>query len=180
MFIYNLKINGSKTFKIIFTFLTLILIFILVLVTYKIFYGAKNNSNISSMENDILHIKAKNYTNILKTVHDNIDDYIDMKLNFTGYIYRLGDFKDNQFVLARNMIISSDFNYVIVGFLCEYDNIKNFKDFTWVNVTGYITKGDYNGDMPILKITDIKLVDKPNDEFVYPPDDNCIPTISWI
>ena len=31
--------------------------------------------------------------------------------------------------------------------------------------------------MPIIKITDIKSVDKPSkDEYVYPPDDSYIPT----
>ena len=57
---------------------------------------------------------------------------------------------------------------------------KNFKDGAWVNATGYITKGDYHGEIPILKITDIKACDKPNNEFVYPPDENYIPTSSWL
>ena len=180
MFIYNFRINGSKVFKVFFTFLTLLLIFILVFVTYKIFYGAKNDSEACAPKNNIFNISAKNYTNVLKTVHDDIKTYIGMKINFTGYVYRMIDFNENQFVLARNMIISSDFNYVVVGFLCDYDNIKNFKDGTWVNVTGEIMKGDYHGDMPILKVTDIKKVDKPNDEYVYPPDENYIPTSSWL
>ena len=31
--------------------------------------------------------------------------------------------------------------------------------------------------MPIIKITDINIVDKPsNDEYVYPPDESYIPT----
>lgn len=180
MFIYNFRINGSKVFKVIFTFLTLLLIFILVLVTYKIFYGAKNNTEACSPKNNVFNIQSQNYTNVLKSVHDDIDNYINMKINFTGYVYRMLDFKDNQFVLARNMIISSDYKYVVVGFLSESDDIKSIKDGAWVNVTGYITKGDYHGDIPILKVTEIKTVDKPNDEFVYPPDENYIPTTSWL
>ena len=65
-------------------------------------------------------------------------------------------------------------------FLCEYNDINDFEDGSWVNVTGEITKGDYHGDMPIIKVTEIKSCDKPNDEFVYPPDENYIPTSSWI
>ena len=30
--------------------------------------------------------------------------------------------------------------------------------------------------MPIIKITELKSTDKPNDEYVYPPDDTYIPT----
>ena len=75
------------------------------------------------------------------------------------------------------MIVSSNSQSVVVGFLCEYDNAKDFADNSWVQVTGTIIKGDYHGDMPIVKITDIKSVNKPSsDEYVYPPDDNYIPT----
>ena len=125
-------------------------------------------------------VSAKNYTNVLKAVHEDIDTYVGKKINFTGYVYRLIDFDDNQFVLARNMVISSGFNYVIVGFLCEYDDINNFGDGSWVNVTGEITKGDYHGDIPVIKVLEINSCEKPNDEYVYPPDENYIPTSSWI
>ena len=30
--------------------------------------------------------------------------------------------------------------------------------------------------MPIIKVTDIKVVNKPNEEYVYPPDESYIPT----
>ncbi|MBR3002134.1 MAG: hypothetical protein IKF38_00980 [Clostridia bacterium] len=180
MFIFNLKVNGSKIFKIFFTCITLLLIFILVYVTFKIFYGSKNSIDACAPKENIFNISANNYTNVLKAVHDDIDTYVGKKINFTGYVYRILDLKENQFVLARNMIISSDFNYVIVGFLCESNEIGKFKDGTWVNVTGEITKGDYHGDMPIIKVTEIKACGEPSDEFVYPPDENYIPTSSWL
>ena len=180
MFICNVKVNGSKMFKIFFTFITSLLIIILIFVTYKVFQGANSNVKACIPQSDVFEILPKNYTNVLKTVHNNIDSYIGTKINFTGYIYRVLDLKDNQFILGRNMIISSDFQYVVVGFLCECDNAKDFQDETWVNVTGVITKGDYHGDMPILNVVDINTCSKPQEEYVYPPDDNYIPTNSWI
>lgn len=170
MFIYNFKINGTKLFKYFFTGIILLIIVILCIVCIKIFSKANSTSNCTS-SNNISKLTANNYTNVLKTVHDNIDDYVGSKINFTGYVYRLLDLQDNQFVLARNMIISSDFQYVVVGFLCECENAKDFSDNTWVEIKGEITKGDYHGDMPIVKITEIKKVDKPNEEYVYPPDE---------
>ena len=86
------------------------------------------------------------------------------------------DLKENQFVLARDMIISSDYQSVVVGFLCEYEKAKEFEDNTWVEITGEVTKGDYHGDMPIIKITSINKTSAPNDDKVYPPDDSYIPT----
>lgn len=180
MFILNFKVNGSKVFKIFFTCVTLLIIFILAFVTFKVFDGSKKSYSACTPPNGVFNISSNNYTNVLKAVHDDIDTYTGKKINFTGFVYRIYDLKDNQFVLARNMIISPDNQYVVVGFLCEYDNIKDYQDGCWINITGEITKGNYYGDMPIIKINEIKIVDVPNDEFVYPPSDSYIPTSSWL
>ena len=178
MFIYNFKVNGSKIFKYFFTGIVILIICILVFVSIKLFVGAKNDRNISRCmpQSDVSTISAKNYTNVLKAVHENIDDYVGVKIQFTGYVYRVLDLTDTQFILARDMMISSDFQYVIVGFLCEYENAQSFANETWVELTGEITKGNYHGDMPIVKVTEMKTVDKPNEEYVFPPDDTYIPT----
>lgn len=177
MFVYNVKINGSKVFKIFFAVVIFLIICILGVVLFRIFSGA-NKASSCMPQNDVSEISAKNYTNVLKTVHENIDNYVGMKIRFTGYIYRVSDLNDNQFVLARDMIISSNSQFLVVGFLCEYKNAKDFPDDTWVTVTGEIQKGDYHGDMPILMITDISESQKPSEEYVYPPDESYIPTSS--
>ena len=150
---------------------------------YKVFSGANNSTRSESClpKNDVSQISVKNYTNVLKAVHENIDSYIGKKICFTGYVYRVLDLQNNQFVLARDMIVNSNFQTVVVGFLCEYDSAKDFTDNSWVQITSEIIKGDYHGDMPIIKITDIKIVDKPSqEEYVYPPDDSYIPTVGII
>ena len=103
---------------------------------------------------------------------------IGKKIHFTGYIYRLNDFKDTDFVLAREMLLNSNSKEetLIVGFLCSSEISKEFQTGTWVEITGIISKGDYHGDIPILEVTDIKKIDKPEDIYVYPPDDNYVPT----
>lgn len=184
MFVYNVKINGGKIFKYFFVGVILLLIVIVGVVSFKLFKGASNSTNSSDLDNqstcipqdNIFKITTSNYTNVLKTVHDNIDNYIGLKVNFIGYIYRVLDLNENQFVLARNMVISSDFKYVVVGFLCEYDKSKELQDGAWVELTGEITKGNYHGDIPIVKVVDIKEINKPNEEYVYPPDESYIPT----
>lgn len=178
MFIYNIKVNGSKLFKYFFIGIVLLVVVIVGIVSFRVFYGASNSSGDSSCspQSKVSKLSASNYTNVLKAVHETIDDYVGVTINFTGYVYRVLDLNENQFILARNMIISSDFQSVVVGFLCEYENSKDFEDGTWVELTGKITKGNYHGDMPIVKVIEIKKVDKPNEEFVYPPDESYIPT----
>lgn len=176
MFIYNLKVDGNKLGKIFLGILLGIIIIITAIVVYRILGNNffKTNDDTNSVK--VQELAVSNYTNVLKTVHDNIDDYVGMKVSFSGYIHRMVDFKENQFVLARDMVISSDLQTVIVGFLCECDDIKQYADKTWIQIEGEIIKGDYHGDMPILKITKIQKIDKPSDEYVYPPDAAFVPT----
>lgn len=178
MFVFNVKVNGIKLFKTFIISSVILLLIIIYIVIFRIINGAKNNPNNSSClpQNKVNIISTSNYTNVLKAVHENIDDYVGVQINFTGYIYRVLDLKENQFVLARDMIVSSDFQSVIVGFLCEYENAREFKDNTWIEITGEIYKGSYHGDMPIVRITKINEVTKPNDEYVYPPNETYIPT----
>lgn len=183
MFVFNVKVNGSKIFKNFFIGVIILLILILGIVMYKVFSGANDSTKNQKClpQKGISQISSRNYTNVLKTVHENIDSYIGKKICFTGYVYRVLDLQENQFVLARDMIINSNSQTVVVGFLCEYDVAKDFADNTWVNVTGEILKGDYHGDMPIIRVTEIKKVDKPSqEEYVYPPDDSYIPTAGII
>jgi len=74
------------------------------------------------------------------------------------------------------MVISSDFQTVVVGFLCNSDKISDIEDGTWIKITGEITKGNYHGNIPEIRITELERTEKPTDEYVYPPDDTYIPT----
>ncbi len=183
MFVYNVKMSGNKLYKSIFAILIIISIILFILSIYHIFknfsptiqnesYAVDDSINLD----DVSEISSENYTNTLKQIHDNLDEYIGRKISFTGYIYKIDALEKNQFVLARNMIINQASQTVIVGFLCQYDNIQDFKELSWVHVTGTIEKGYLDGEIPILKITNIEKANKPKDEFVYPPDDTYIPT----
>jgi putative membrane protein len=117
----------------------------------------------------------------LKAVHENLSSYEGMKIKFTGYVYKILDLESNQFILARDMIISSDYQAVVVGFLSEYSKSSDLKDGAWVEITATITKGSYhNEEIPVLKILSLINTTCPQDEFVYPPDNSYVPTSGMI
>ena len=183
MQIFNFKINKSFILKGILLLFIVICFIILAFSAYKLFKEMKNYNNERFIVNDstfdsnsTAEIPAEQYTNILKEVHDNLDEYIGQKITFTGYVYKIDYLKDNQFVLARNMIINPANQTVIVGFLSEYDNISQFENYTWVRITGTIQKGNLNGPIPIIHVTQIVPTEKPQTEYVYPPKDTYIPT----
>ena len=180
MHIYSFKLNGKLLTKILFVIIGLIVAGYFFYSAYLI-YSNSFKVNDNQKTEDVINITPENYTNVLKTVHENLDSHVGKTICFTGYVYRMNDFSNNQFVLARDMIISSDMQTLVVGFLCDCNKIKSYKNNTWVEITGTITKGDYHGCMPVIKIKSIKKVDKPNDNiYVFPPDDTFVPTSSII
>lgn len=175
MFIYNVKFNSKSIVKICLIVLSVIIVIFFLFSLYRILSSSfKTKDEIP--EPDVAYIDTKSYTNVLKSVYENLDLYVGQKICFAGYVYRNIDFPENEFVLARDMIIEGSTQPLIVGFLCSCGAAKDFTDNTWVEITGEITKGNYHGEIPIIKVTKIKEVSKPTDEFVCPPDATYIPT----
>ena len=174
MFIYNISLKNNTIKKIGIVLLSLLVIIVFITVGFKFYKVASTVTVKDSINTSVLEINSLNYTSILKDSHENIDKYVGKKVKFTGFVYRLYDFNSNQFVLAREMIISSNNHAVVVGFLSEYENINNFKDGSWVEIEGVIEKGCYHGDIPIIKIKNLKETNVPSDEYVYPPDGSYI------
>lgn len=179
MFIYNFKIKGGIALRIILIILSIFMLAVFSISIYKIFFASgkfkvKDNINVK----DITEIEAQNYTNILQAVHDNPDSYIGMKIKFTGYMYRLFDFGEEQFVIARDMFVNNEKTQtVVVGFLCQYKDADNYEDGTWVDLTGIIEKGKYhNQEIPIIKVTNIEKTGKPDNGIVNPPNNTYTPT----
>ena len=175
MFVCNLKLNSKSIVKIGLIVIAIIIVIFFILSLYKILSSSfKIRDEIK--EPDVAYLTADEYTNVLKSVYENIDTYVGQKICFSGYVYRCIDFSDTQFVLARDMLVEGSTKSLIVGFLCTYKNASEFANDTWIEITGEITKGNYHGELPIVKVTKIKEVSKPANEFCYPPDSTYIPT----
>lgn len=179
MFVFNIKLNKKLIFKISLSLMFLIAIIVAVLGILQIINKSNNvdnnylNDSIPSSE--IAQIKPQNYTNILKSVHENLDDYVGQKISFSGYIYRVTGFSEDQFVLARDMDIGNN-QTLVVGFLSTSEKAKEFPTYTWIEITGEITKGYYNGEVPMLKILSIEKASKPENATVCVPDSSYVPT----
>ena len=179
MFIYNVKINGGIALKAIIVILSIFMLFVFGISVYKIFFASgKFEVNDRIQTKEIIEINSDNYANILQSVHDDLGSYVGMKIKITGYIYRVIDFEENQFVIARDMYINEEkLQSVIIGFLTQYKNAINFKNGEWVELIGVIEKGKYhNEEIPIIKVTELKQVELPKNPFVMPPSDSYIPT----
>jgi uncharacterized repeat protein (TIGR03943 family) len=169
MFVCNFKFNRKLAIKLAIVFFIIILCVVFGVVGVRFHNTASAFRVKDEIPSDYLEINSNNYADILKDSHENIDEYVGKKVKFVGFVYRLYDFNENQFVLAREMIISSDNHAVVVGFLCNCENAKNFEDDCWVEAEGVIEKGNYHGDLPVIKITNLNKTSVPDDEYVFPP-----------
>ncbi len=178
MFVKNFKLNSKMIFKIIFVILFILIFIMCIFGVAKMLRSKEQTTNPSNnvSKGNINVLTTRNYTNVLKTVHSDLDTYVGKKIQFTGFVYRLYDFSNEQFVLGRQMIVSSDMQAVVVGFLCHLNGADKYKDGCWVEIEGTITKGDYHGAIPVIEIEGIKEVKTPSDEYVYPPEETYIPT----
>ena len=116
MFVLNVKFN-KKVFIKVFTVVVIILVTTLFIFTIKkvIIPASKNkmlkmnvNANAISnnkINNKILEINSNNFTTFLKNCNENIDSYVGKTVHISGFVYRLSDFAQNQFVVARLMPI---------------------------------------------------------------------------
>ena len=106
MFVYNVKLNSKNIVKISLFIISVIIVILFLLSLYKILSSTfKVNDNIPTPE--ISYINVNEYTNVLKSVYEKLDNYVGQKICFSGYVYRNLDFSETQFVLARDMIINS-------------------------------------------------------------------------
>ena len=174
MFIYNIKLNGKSLFKIVFAILVIIISALFLTSSCKLLSSSFKVKD--SVNMDINNISPNNYTNVLKAVYEDLDTYIGKEICFTGYVYRLKDFNEKQFVLARNMVTNDPHTTFVVGFLCECDKLSEYPENSWIKITGTIKKGYYKGEIPIIKINTIESTEEPKDKLVPMPDDTYIPT----
>ena len=162
MFVCNVKVNVKK----IMIWFGVIAVIIAICLELGLF--GKNEKDVDIYENNIDYIiTEKNFTNMLKDIHENIDSNVGKTIKISGFVFTMPDFKDNYFVCGRNMLLSG--NEKVVGFLCDYENAYDLLESEWVEVTGVIEKGFYQTDMPIIQVKELTKITAPENTFVNPP-----------
>lgn len=157
MKIFNICLSKSKILSIF--VIAIALIFVIFAIT---------SFSKQILSSNYIEITNTNYTNILMDAYDNIEKYLGKSISITGYIFRLSEFGNNEFVIARDMLANNTQSQV-VGFLCNYNQISQYETNSWIKINGVIEKGHYFGEIPIIKVKSIKKVTTPNDIFVTPP-----------
>ncbi|MCL2383589.1 MAG: hypothetical protein FWC79_05575 [Oscillospiraceae bacterium] len=176
MFVYNIKLDSKNIVKVVFVVLCIIITLFFIYSTYQIITESFRVQDEVPVP-DVQVLTTGNYANVLRVVYNNLQDYLGIHVSFTGYVYRQSDFPPDEFVLARNLVVS-DTDIFILGFLCRYPDISNIPDGTWIEITGEISEGTYNGQIPIVIVNELKQIEAPTEDiYLQPPDNAYIPTM---
>ena len=158
MFVVNFKLNIKKVLLICF----LLGLAIATIVEFSSIDTATVNSK-KDKAYDYL-INENNWCEAIKAIHDNIDENVNKTVKITGFVFRMPDFKDTYFVCGRYTISNSQ--DMVAGILCDFENASKLLDNEWVEITGIISKCDYNGQMPVIKVGSVQKVAAPPNTFV--------------
>ena len=55
---------------------------------------------------------------------------------------------------------------MVAGLMCNFDDASKLIDNEWIELTGVIIEGNYNGNIPIVKVGKIEKITAPANTFV--------------
>lgn len=110
---------------------------------------------------------------LFSTYYDNIsidiENYEHKTIELKGFVYKEDGLQPNQLVISRFLITHCIADAGIIGFLSEFPEAEILEEDTWIEASGIIVKTSYNGvDLPMIKIKDWKIIDEPEQPYVYP------------
>lgn len=148
--------------------------------TYKTdLYGSKTESdrngtisqNKLDISNGIIKINSKNFVLSLDEIIGNLSKYDGMRIEITGFIYEDPslNLEENQFIIARYMMVCCAADMQIAGLRCQYRTSDLYDTNTWVTIKGKIKNDVYEGQPdPLILIDEIYRDDNPDTSYVYP------------
>ena len=54
----------------------------------------------------------------------------------------------------------------IAGFVCMYEGQMTFEENEWIEITGTIIKGDYNGQIPVINVETVTKIPAPANMYI--------------
>ena len=158
MFVINIKMNYKKT---------LFLCAILAIVIASIIeFGFNDNAIFTSnnIEKFDYDISDEDFLSSLKKIHESVDENIGKSIKVSGFVYTLPDFKKDFFVCGRYLV--QDNSTQVAGYLFNYNGSMQLQENEWIEITGTIIKGDYNGKVPVIKVDKIEKIIAPANTYI--------------
>ena len=84
-------------------------------------------------------------------------------------MYKEDGLEQDQLVISRFLITHCVADASIIGFLSELPEAASIQEDSWIEVNGILDMTTSNGlDLPIIKISNWKIIGEPNEPYLYP------------
>ena len=124
----------------------------------------------STLENYDFNVNEDNFVSTLEKIHNSIDENVGKTIKVQGFYYTLADFDKNFFICGRYMVDGNSTK--VAGFMSMYDGVMSLEENEWIEVTGKIIKGNYNGEIPVIKVETITKIPAPANMYIEQKNSN--------
>ena len=122
------------------------------------------------LENDCIIVNDENFTAWLSELYTNLAAWEGKKITVSGIVWKDGElFAQNEFALARMMMICCAADMQPVGILAQWHEAAQLQEGAWVQLQGTLAKKTYqDADEPLIICSSVAIVPRPVREYVYP------------
>lgn len=100
---------------------------------------------------------------------DHIERYEGKTVEFIGQVLKPKSFPKDYFVPGRLAMTCCADDMAFLGFACEYENVPELKEKSWVKVTAKVSCeywADYHGEGPVLHAEKVEAAKAPKEEVI--------------
>ena len=138
----------------------------------KEFQKPVNEYETTAQSKDIIFDDV-NFMTLVDAIYQNIEGFSGKPVSIKGFVYNMKDLDEDHFVISRLLMVCCAADATVVGFICEKDGSEhNFKENDWYEIKGVVKKDMFslyrqNGEMPVIKITSYRKIEKLDNPYVY-------------
>ncbi|MFC4356240.1 TIGR03943 family putative permease subunit [Chryseomicrobium palamuruense] len=124
---------------------------------------------LKTLESGTIQMSEDMFSSFYGAINETPANYNGRSIKISGFVFRDEGFNSNQLVVSRFMITHCIADASILGFLTEFEETNMFPEDTWLEIEGVLDTTNFDGfEMPIIKATNWKVINEPDEPYVYP------------
>lgn len=119
-------------------------------------------------ESGVISIGDDQFAAWYKDINEDMTKYEGKTLRFKGQVFRMDGFAKNEIVPVRYAMVCCTADLQPCGILCRGDDVSDYGDNDWVQVTGTVKIEEFQGQtMPVCYVTKIEKAEKAQQAYIY-------------
>ncbi len=121
------------------------------------------------LEDGGIVVDEQNFLNWLYILYRDAEEYRGTEIEITGFVFRDEKFEQNQFVLARFIMVCCIADMQLAGLMCLYEDAQELQVDEWVRIRGNIEEDTFLGEkIPVIIPKEITPAERPAIPYIYP------------